>query len=78
MSDYLDLLGLPPSDWTRHLITAGTELDDWLPRVDDNDVGTRLMAWVTHAFMEGVVLVEREGKEAKFRIPPALTKTVRG
>lgn len=73
-----DLLGLPPSDWTRHLITAGTELDDWLPRVDDNDVGTRLMAWVTHAFMEGVVLVEREGKEAKFRIPPALTKTVRG
>jgi squalene cyclase len=71
-----DLLGLPPSDWTRHLIHAGTELDEWLPHSNNQDLGNRFIAWATHAFMEGVVFAEREGKEAKFRIPKSLTKTV--
>lgn len=71
-----DLLGLPPADWTRHIINAATTVDDWLPRLDDKDPAARLFAWATHAFMEGVVLAEREGKDAKFRIPVSLKKTV--
>lgn len=73
-----DYLGLPPADWTMHLVKGGTELDEWIPQwVGAGTPSERLFAWVSHQFMEGVVAVEREGKQAKFRIPTALTKTVR-
>lgn len=71
-----DLLGLPPADWTKSLISVATEIEQWIPDLGPLDPGVRAMSWVAHKFMEGVVLAEREGKNAKFRIPPSLKKTV--
>ncbi len=71
-----DLLGLPPADWTRQLIDAGTLLDQFIPRGDPRAPEAQLFAYATHLFMEGMVLVQREGKNAKFRIPTSLQNTV--
>jgi squalene cyclase len=71
-----DLLGLPPADWTRMVIDAGTALDQWIPRGAPDSPSTRMVAWASHLFMEGMVLAEREGKSAKFRIPKSLKNTI--
>lgn len=71
-----DLLGLPPGDWTRFVLDAGTALDEWIPRGAPDAPSTRLVAWASHVFMEGIVLAEREGKQAKFRIPKSLKNTI--
>jgi hypothetical protein len=68
-----DLLGLPASDWTRTLISAGTAVDQL---GGDHHVGARLLAHAAHQLMEAIVQVEREGKQARFRIPVALRQTV--
>jgi hypothetical protein len=61
-----DLLGLPPGDWTRTLLDAELALEG-LPH---------LLAHATHLLMEGIVLAEREGKQARFRIPPSMLRSV--
>lgn len=71
-----DLLGLPQADWTRQLLDAATVIDEWIPRGDPRSSSARLFAWATHLFMEGVVLAEREGKNARFRIPKSLRDTI--
>jgi hypothetical protein len=71
-----DLLGLPAGDWTRQLLDAATVVDEWIPRGDPRSPSARLFAWATHQFMEAVVLVSREGKNARFRIPTSLQNTI--
>lgn len=71
-----DLLGLPAADWTRQLLDAATVVNEWIPRGDSRSPSARLFAWATHAFMEGVVLATREGKNARFRIPKSLSTTI--
>ncbi|MFT3713227.1 MAG: oxygenase MpaB family protein [Archangium sp.] len=69
-----DLLGLPQADWTRSVIDAGTVIDQYIPR--GNSQLEKWVAWASHQFMEGVVKQQREGKNARFRIPDALNDTV--
>lgn len=71
-----DLLGLPPADWTKHVIDIVAELETWLTAGDPNDVARRLMDSASFAVMQMVVSVEREGKRARFRIPPSLKQTI--
>ncbi len=67
-----DLLGLPARNWTSLLVDVGEHLDAAL------DPDMALFAKATHHLMEGIVLAEREGKQAQFRIPGSLRKTVEG
>ncbi len=71
-----DTLGLPAADWTRVLVGvaafAGELIDDPTP----GDRLSRLFAVASHRLMEAVVLTEREGKHAQFRIPSCLKHTV--
>ncbi len=71
-----DLLGLTRTDWTQSLLSLGTSVGERLGAGDPSDLGSRLVAHATHQIMEGIVQVEREGKQAKFRIPMALQQTV--
>lgn len=71
-----DLLGLPPSDWTKHVIDIMAELDRFLTGGDPNEVARRMVDSFSFAIMKMVVLVEREGKQARFRIPPSLQQTI--
>jgi len=66
-----DLLALPPADWTSGIVKAAVDLTD----VVDNDIQGRfaqILSAVAHAMMKGLVSVVREGKQTRFRIPPAL------
>lgn len=71
-----DLLGLPPSDWTKHVIDIMAELETYLTAGDPAAVHERLRASISFAIMRMVVTVEREGKQARFRIPPSLKQTI--
>ncbi len=71
-----DLLGLPPADWTKHVIDIVAELETWLTAGDPNEVSRRLMDSAWFAVMRMVVTVERDGKQARFRIPPSLKQTI--
>jgi hypothetical protein len=71
-----DLLRLPPADWSSQLIAAGSFLEGLLLKGRGDDPTDKLLAWATHLFMEGMVLAEREGKDARFRIPPSLKKSI--
>jgi hypothetical protein len=70
------LLGLPPADWSSQLIAAGTFLEGLLLTGGRDEPTAKLLAWATHLFMEGMVLAEREGKDARFRIPTSLKKSI--
>ena len=71
-----DLLGLPPGDWTRQVLDAATVISEWIPQGDSRSPSAQVFAWATHTFMEAVVLAEREGKNARFRIPKSLSNTI--
>jgi hypothetical protein len=69
---------LPASHWDDPAWRrdAGTALDQWILRGAPDSPSTRMVAWASHLFMEGMVLAEREGKSAKFRIPKSLKNTI--
>lgn len=71
-----DLLGLPPVDFTAELVAIMAELERFLTAGNPDDVASRLFDTATFAFMKMVVTVSREGKQARFRIPPSLHETV--
>jgi hypothetical protein len=71
-----DVLDVAPANWTSPLIAAGAELADLF----DHDNREALLE---HAFgrlalevMERIIAFERAGKNASFRIPASLQKTV--
>ena len=70
-----DLLGLPPQTgraWSSTLVPRSTSGF----RAAPDSPSTRMVAWASHLFMEGMVLAERAGKSAKFRIPKSLKNTI--
>ena len=72
-----DVLSLPAGDWTRlfpHLLG----LADEFKLGPGGSLVDRVVARGSFAIMQGLVLAEREGKQARFRIPPALRDTVNG
>lgn len=71
-----DLLGLPPVDFTAELVAIMADLERFFTAGDPNAVTSRLFDTATFSFMKMVVTVSREGKQAKFRIPPSLRETV--
>ena len=71
-----DLLGLPKADWTKHVIDVMAELDTYFTAGDPNEVVRRMFDSISFAVMKMVVTVEREGKQARFRIPPSLKQTI--
>jgi F0F1-type ATP synthase membrane subunit c/vacuolar-type H+-ATPase subunit K len=67
-----DLLGLPRTDATLLLVEAAHGLDKILDKFNGDSPLEALVAYATHKLMEGVVTIERDGKQARFRIPPSL------
>ncbi|MBL8950368.1 MAG: DUF2236 domain-containing protein [Myxococcaceae bacterium] len=68
-----DLLGLPKADWTTVVLNAGSALDA-LFDLDDELARSAVLAGCSQRLMQAVVLFEREGKRARFRMPVALPK----
>lgn len=67
-----DLLGLPQADWTQLLIEAAEVADPWVSQAA-RDLGlSKVYILVRQAIMHAVVSIEREGKQARFRIPTSL------
>ncbi|MEY4576857.1 MAG: hypothetical protein RL701_1560, partial [Pseudomonadota bacterium] len=73
-----DLLGLPRTDWTLLLVEAAYGLDKILDQVDVDSHLDTLLGYATHTLMKGIVTVEREGKQARFRIPLSLRDSLDG
>ncbi|HKU40765.1 MAG TPA: oxygenase MpaB family protein, partial [Polyangiales bacterium] len=71
-----DLLGLPKTDCVL-LLVEGVQVYDALRDVlGFDDRLDALFAYATHTLMKGVVTVEREGKQARFRIPKSLLNSL--
>jgi hypothetical protein len=71
-----DLLGLPDADWTRVLVEGAATIGHLIDDDDPNDPASRIFAQLSHGFMEAVVLEQREGKQAGFRLPRSLRDTI--
>jgi squalene cyclase len=67
-----DLLALPAARWPS-MLGGAAEL---FGRFEGRDVTERLLALWTHAIMKAVVSAQREGKQARFRIPVNLVDAV--
>ena len=72
-----DLLGLPPATWS-HVLSLGAEVVAVLEGSEGQSPMERLLAHATQQLIQGIVLVKRDGKQAQFRIPTSLRKTVDG
>jgi hypothetical protein len=70
-----EILGLPTSLW-RYGIDALVWGMSPIERVMGVALQRRLFAPFTHFLMKGVVLAEREGKQARFRLPASLRRAV--
>ncbi|HEX4620846.1 MAG TPA: hypothetical protein VH208_04690, partial [Myxococcaceae bacterium] len=70
-----DILGLPTSLW-RYGIDAVVWGMSPFERVLGAELQRRFFAPFTHLLMKGVVLTEREGKQARFRLPVSLRRAV--
>ena len=68
-----DLLGLPPTDWTRHLERLLIDFDHILCKLEFGHALTdKVVSYASRKMIEGMLLVERGGKRAPFLIPDAL------
>jgi hypothetical protein len=67
-----DLLSMPNAGWTRRIVHAAEEIEGWLGTSDHHSLVGKLLADASLRLMEGLVLAFREGKQTKFRMPPAL------
>ena len=68
-----ELLGLPPADWTRHLV----KLVAWFERLFGKrnvhpSLEDQVLSYVSRHLIEGFLLVERGGQRAPFLIPDSL------
>jgi squalene cyclase len=71
-----DILGLPEADWTRSLVEGAGLIGHVLRDDDPTDPMARVFATLSHSLMEFIVLQQREGKQAGFRIPTSLRRTI--
>lgn len=68
-----ELLGLPPANWTRHLV----KLVAWFERLFGKrnihpSLEDQALSYVSRHLIEGLLLVERGGQRAPFSIPDTL------
>ena len=68
-----DKMGVPPFNWTRHLLTMQIQAWKIKDRLGDRSVPFQsLTRFWTRALMQALMLVERDGKRPDFRIPEHL------
>ncbi len=68
-----DWLGLPPANYTRHLIDAINAADATLHRVEEQShLFESAGSMLGHAIIEGLLAAERGGTRPPFAIPPSL------
>jgi hypothetical protein len=73
-----DMLGVPASDWTRHLIRPLQLLGKVADEVDEQSAATAYLAgWLGQMLMEGLVWSVRGPKRVQFRIPTELREAWR-
>jgi squalene cyclase len=71
-----DVLDLPRADWTAAFVGAAAFAAGALDEDAREDMVEKLLGHVAHTVMEAVILHEREGKRASFRVPASLRRTV--
>lgn len=71
-----DILGVEPSDWTVHLIHALSDVTDTLDTNHGEKVVQRGLGRVAVGAMKWITDIERGGKQASFRIPASLRRSV--
>jgi squalene cyclase len=71
-----DVLELPRADWTRTFVGAAASVAGALDEDAREDVLERAFGKLAGAVMEAIILHEREGKRASFRVPASLRRTV--
>lgn len=71
-----DILGLPPADWTKHLVRAFTDVTDVVDLSYGDETIQKGLGRVAVGAMKWITEVERGHKKASFRIPESLRKTV--
>lgn len=71
-----DLLGLPPADWTRTLVSIGASTAATLDRDARDGLLERGFGLAARAAMRAIVELEREGKDAPFRLPASLRENL--
>jgi hypothetical protein len=68
-----DEMGVPPFNWTRHLLTMQIQAWKIKDRLGDRSVPFQsLTRFWTRALMQALMLVERDGRRPDFRIPEQL------
>ncbi len=70
-----ELLALPQSDWTSLLIDAAGNLLDFAERRHRDQHIARLVDSFSSSLMKGLIAVQRDGKQAPFRLPASLRST---
>jgi squalene cyclase len=71
-----DMLSLPAADWTSALLEGAGETDAFLAQFahTKDAPGDRLLRYLITELMEALINIQREGKEAEFRIPTELIR----
>lgn len=71
-----DLLALPPSDWTKTILTVGSMTAAALDRDARDGLLERAFGRAARSAMKAIVAIEREGKGAPFRLPASLRENL--
>jgi squalene cyclase len=71
-----DLLGLPPNDWTVTLVEAFTDITDVFDQSTPDELVQRELGKAALTAMRFITDVERGHKNASFRIPESLKRSV--
>ncbi len=71
-----DVLDLPRADWTRTFVGAAASLAGAFDEDAREDVLEKAFGELAFTVMKGVIVYEREGKRASFRVPASLRRTV--
>jgi hypothetical protein len=73
-----ELLGLPPPNWTRHLVRSRAAQKhfvlSWLPRVPGAQSRRRAFSGF---FTQRLILLQRPDKQSPFEVPPGLMQAWR-
>lgn len=71
-----DVLGVAPSDWTRAFVSETAHVLDWLDEDARETHLEKAIGLVGADVMKAIVVFERSGKRAPFRVPASLQKTL--
>ena len=71
-----DVLEVAPANWTAPLVAAGADLADLFDMDDRETLLEKAFGKLALDVMLEITKFERHGKQASFRIPASLTKTI--